>query len=242
MWKINSLEIKPAILDFSSSGQGKREVSRLLSDGIELINAIELVEWESDDTQVLICEDCGYVHCEPGGWVSFRRSDSLVLILPAADYVWGDRNDKNEYRPPPYLTKRGIPYLTLSTYEDLRSRHSSLPTLDRIQELNLREATLLFHWNAPAHVLGVPPVISIRRDMVAGSSEGDHLEPLDRLEDLLRAQYEDNSAAKLRSRLSNERVVSFYLDGAEFIEWDALVFDGSDYRLLVDSSYVIAPR
>ena len=77
MWKINSLEIKPAILDFSSSEQGKREVSRLLSDGIELINAIELVDWDSEDTQVLICEECGYVHCEPGGWVSFRRSDSL---------------------------------------------------------------------------------------------------------------------------------------------------------------------
>ena len=242
MWKINSLEIKPAVLDFNSSGQGKREVSRLLSDGIELINALELVEWESDDTQVLICEDCGYVHCEPGGWVSFRRSDSLVLILPAADYVWGDSKDKNEYRPPPYLAKRGIPYLTLATYEDLRSRHSALPTVDQIRELNLRESTLLFHWNAPAHVLGEPPVISTRRDVFAGSCAGDHREPLDRLEDLLRAQYEDNSLAQLRSRLSNERVVSFYLDDAEFIEWDAMVFDGSNYRLLVDSSYVIAPR
>lgn len=242
MWKISSPEIKPAVLDFSSSGQGKREVSTLLSDGIELINALELVDWDSDDTQVLICEECGYVHCEPGGWVSFRRSDSLVLILPAADYVWGESRDKDEYRPPPYLAKLGIPYLTLSTYEDLRSRHSSLPTVDRIQELNLREATLLFHWNAPVNVLGEPPIISIRRDIVVGSSEGDHLAPLDRLEDLLRAQYEDNSPAQLRPRLSEERIVSFNVDGAEFIEWDAMVFDGSNYRLLVDSSYVIAPR
>lgn len=242
MWKIDSLEIKPAVLDFSSSEQGKREVSSLLSDGIELINALELVDWDSDDTQVLICEQCGYVNCKPGDWVSFRRSDTLVLILPAADYVWGESNDKNEYHPPPYLTKRGIPYLTLSTYEDLRSRYSSLPTVDQIQELNLREATLLFHWNAPVRVLGTAPVISTRRDIVVGSSEGDHLAPLDWLEDLLRAQYEDKSLAELRSPLSNERVVSFYLDGAEFIEWDAMVFDGSNYRLLVDSSYVIAPR
>lgn len=242
MWKINSLEIKPAILDFSSSGQGKLEVSRLVSDGIELINALELVEWDSEDTQVRICEECGVVKCQPGGWVSFRKSDSLVLILPAADYVWGDREDNNEYRPPPYLMKRGIAYLTLSTYEDLRSRHSSLPAVDQIHELNLREATLLFHWNAPSHVLGAPPVISTRRDIVVGSSEGDHLEQLQGLEDLLRAQYEDKSLAQLRSRLSNERVVTFFLQSAEFIEWDALVFDGLDYRLLVDSSYVIAPR
>ena len=242
MWKIESLEIKPAILDFSSSAQGKLQVSRLLSGDIELINALELIDWDSKDIQVLICEDCGYVHCKPGDWVSFRTSGSLVLMLPAADYVWGDREDRNEYRPPPYLTKRGIPYLTLSTYEDLRSRHSSLPAVDRIEGLNLREATLLFHWNAPFHVLGEPPVIKTWRDIVVGSSAGDHLEQLPRLEDLLRAQYDDKSPAQLRSRLSNERVVSFYLEGAESIEWEAMVFDGSNYRLLVDSSYVIAPR
>lgn len=242
MWKLNSLEIKRATLDFSSSGQGKREVSQLFSDGIELINALELVDWDSDDTQFLICEECGYVHCEPGGWVSFRKSGSLVLILPAEDYVWGDRQDKQEYRPPAYLTERGIPYLTVSTYEDLRSMHSSFPAVDQIRDLNVREAALLFHWNAPGHVIGEPPVISTRRDIVTGSSEGDHVEPFDRLEDLLRAQYEDKSLVQLREPLSNERVVSFYLQAAEFIGWDALVFDGSDYRLLVDSTYVIAPR
>ncbi len=242
MWKINSPEIKPAILDFSSSQQGKLEVSQLLSDGIELINALELVDWDSEDTQLLICEQCGFVHCEPGGWVSFRRSDSLVLILPAADYVWGDKEDKDEYRPPSYLAKRGIAYLTLSTYEDLRSRHSSFPAIDRVRELSLKEAALLFHWDAPAHVLGEPPVIRTRRDIVVGSSEGNHFEQLERLENLLHAQYEDKSLAHLRSRSSNERVISFYLEAAGFIEWEALVFDGSEYRLLVDSSYVIAPR
>ena len=241
MWKINNPEIKRSILDFGSSGQGKREASQLLTDGIELINAIELVDWGSEDTQVLVCEACGHTQCESGGWVSFRKSDSLLLILPSATYVWGDKEDKREYRPPAYLTERGIPYLTLSIYEDLRSRDSAFPTVDRIRELNMSEATLLFHWNAPAHVLGEPPVIRTRRDIVVGSSEGDHLEQFERLENLLRAYYEDKSVAQLRSRLSNERIVSFYLHGAEFIEWEALIFDGSEYRLIVDSSYVIAP-
>ena len=56
MWKINSLEIKPAILDFSSSEQGKREVSRLLSDGIELVNALELVDWDPPKRNVRLRE------------------------------------------------------------------------------------------------------------------------------------------------------------------------------------------
>jgi hypothetical protein len=40
MWQINKLEIKPAILDFGSSGQNRVQVSQLFADGIELINAL----------------------------------------------------------------------------------------------------------------------------------------------------------------------------------------------------------
>jgi len=54
MWKILNPEIEPATLDFSSSGQDKLRLSRLVSDEVELINAIELVDWDSDDSQFLI--------------------------------------------------------------------------------------------------------------------------------------------------------------------------------------------
>jgi hypothetical protein len=239
MWQINSVEAKPAILDFGSSGQNKIHVVQLFSDGVKLVNELELVDWDAEETQVLICEACGYTHCKSGDWVSFRKSDSIVLLLPTADYVWGDREDKVEYGPPYYLKQQGIPYLSFSTYETLRSVHSSLPSLDRFHRLNLKEAALLFHWNAPLHVLGEPPAVNARRNIVVGSSELDHLEQFERLIHLLQLQYEDNSFAQLRPLLSTERVVSFYLDGADFIEWEAMVFDGSEYRLLIDSKYVI---
>jgi len=198
-----------------------------------------LIDWNSEDTQVLICKACGHTHCKSGDWVSLRRSGSLVLILPANNYVWGNREDKNEYRPPSYLKRQGIAYLDLPTYEDLRSRNSSVPAVDTIHPLTLKDAALLFHWNAPANVLGDPPAIRIDHDMVVGSSEGDHREQLERSEKLLRTHYEDKSVAQLRPIASNERVISLYLDSAEFIEWQAFVSDGSEYRLLVDSKYVI---
>lgn len=59
MWQIKNPEVKPATLDFSSSEQGKLQVSQLFSDGVELINALELVDWDSEDTQFLVCESCG---------------------------------------------------------------------------------------------------------------------------------------------------------------------------------------
>jgi hypothetical protein len=234
MWEIKNPEIRPATLDFTSSEQGKREVVQLFSDDINLINALELVDWDTEDSQLLVCEECGFTHCKVGDWVSIRRSDSLVLILPSSNYVWGVENDRREYSPPYYLRAQGIPYLHSSTYEHLRSLHSSFPAIDQIQPLKLKEAALLFQWNAPERILGEPPKVIVRDDMIAGSSE--HWKTLQKM---LETQYNSDSLATLRPISSNERVVSLYLDTTKFTEWHALVFDGSEYRLLVDSKYVV---
>lgn len=239
MWQIKDFELKPATLDFTSSEQGKVQVSQLFSEGIQLINAIELVEWDTD-SQFLICEECGFWHCKPQDWVSVRRSDSLVLFLPASIYVWTvNQRDKTEYSPPAYLKQKGIPYLDFSTYEALRSRNSTFPAIDEIPPLQLKEATLLFHWTAPDNVLGEPPEINVRRDLIVGASEGDPSEHVKTLQDLIERQYKLEATARLRSISTNERVISLYLDGEEFIDWQALVFDGSEYRLLVESKYVV---
>ena len=239
MWQITDLEIKPATLDFTSSEQGKRQVLQLFSNGIKLINALELVDWNDEDTQLLVCEECGFTHCKRGDWVSVRRSDSLVLMLPTAEYVWGDKEDKAEHSPPGYLKQRGIPYMDSSTYERLRSMHSLFSPIEEIQPLTVKEATLLFQWNAPARILGEPPEVNISSDMFVGASEGDHTQHFQALAELIKIQYSSDSMAQLRPVSSNERIISFYLDAAQFSEWQALVFNGSDYRLLVDSTYVV---
>lgn len=48
------------------------------------------------------------------------------------------------------------------------------------------------------------------------------------LEDLIKKQYTSESVAELRPVSSSERIISLYLDAPQFIEWKALVFDGSD--------------
>lgn len=235
MWQIKKPEIRRAMLDFSSSGQGTREVHQLVSDGVVVINALELVDWDPEMTQFLVCEECGITHCEPGGWVSLRRAGSLMLILPAVDYIWGEPLDGKEYGPPSYLRQRGVAYMDVETYESL----PFFPAIDEITPLSLKEATLLFHCNAPGRVLGKPPVVQVRSDDILGASEGDHVALLEELERLVQSQYKSLSLAQLRPLLDGERVIWFYLDGAGFIQWAALVFDGTTYRLLVDSEYVI---
>lgn len=104
----------------------------------------------------------------------------------------------------------------------------------------MQEATLLFQWGAPAHILGEPPSVHARRDMILGSSGGDYGEYVKRLETLMREQYQDESSVTLRGILAQEQVIIFYLDAEEFTEWGGLVYDGSVYRLLIDSTYVVA--
>jgi hypothetical protein len=102
---------------------------------------------------------------------------------------------------------------------------------------------MLYHWNAPAHVLGKPPHINVRSDIVVACSEGDQVDYLKQLVDLVHRQYQDESKATLRSLLNGERIITLFLDAEVFIEWDALIYDGSAYRLLIDSRYVVeVPR
>lgn len=151
MWRIEKPELRPATLDFTSSGLGRRQVTQLFANKVLLINAVELVEWEEDECQFLVCERCGFTHCEPGNWVRVRRSDSAVVILPSFEHVSPEREeDRIEYGPPKYLIDRGIPYFDRATYESLRSQHSSFPPFAQIPQLNAREAELLARWDAIA--------------------------------------------------------------------------------------------
>ena len=87
MWQILNPEIRSATFDFSSSEQSDLSVSQLYSGETQLINAVELVDWDMDEDQFLICEACGYFHCKSGDWVSLRLAEPLILIIPAFDML-----------------------------------------------------------------------------------------------------------------------------------------------------------
>jgi hypothetical protein len=240
MWRIENPELRRGTLDFRSSEQGWREVTQLFADGIQLANALELIDWSGDDSQVLICEACGMEGCERGNWVRIRRSDSMVLILPAFDYIWAERDDDNtEHYPPRYLQTHGVAYFERSSFEDLRLKHDGFPPFDVIQPLTMREATLIFHLEAPAAVLGPPPQVRVRDELIVGASEGSAADHVKQLEAVILRQYQDESPAILHPLLASEVPLSIYLDASEFVDWKALLFDGSEYRLVIDSRFVM---
>lgn len=237
MWKIDNLIIQARTLDFGSSEQSHVKVSQLFAGSELLVNALELVDWDSDETQLLVCEACGSVHCKSGDWVMIRKSGPLVLILPAFDSL---EKNVTEYGPPVYVRERGIGFLDLEAYEELRSKNVYLPATDSIRQLEMRETVKAFQWDAPLQIFGRPPQEFARRgDLIVASSTGDHAEWTSRIEAIARANQENHATVTLRPLAGDDEPVSLFLDTAEFLEWKAMtVRQDSPHLLLGD--YVIA--
>jgi hypothetical protein len=140
MWRVQNPTIQIALLDFTGSGQRRVEVSQLRSEGIVLMNALELMDWGTDPTQLIICKECGIEGCATGGWVAVRRAGDRILLIPAFEEMEYDVERRSHYGPPPYQKKKGVPYFDMADYEALAETGPRLPAFDQIPPLEMREA------------------------------------------------------------------------------------------------------
>ncbi len=173
MWDLPALEQHTAELDFSSAGLGRRRVTRLVAGSVVFANAIELTDWDGRDVQVVVCEQCGIVHCQPGGWLGPRRAGDYVVFAPDSRLLETNEQDRNEYRPPEYVRSLGWPFTTLAGYEALRASTPGLPVHDRLFALTRRDVVAICQWEAPGAVLGRPfEHPALRRDLLL-AADGD---------------------------------------------------------------------
>ena len=244
MWRVENPTIVKSSLDFSSSGQGRVKVSQLHGDNLVLMNALELMDWDTDRTQLLICEDCGTESCEPGGWVALRIADDRVLLIPAFEEMEQHEWTLTEYAPPHYLKKRGAPYFDRTDYESLVATRKGFPALNDIKPLQMHEAMRLAQMEMPFRMFGEPPELTLAdaKLLVVATSDGEPAEHLSTIENILRSNYESREPAVLRERGADEEIIYLFLDAAEFTDWEALVRTEKGERLLLAESFVIEPR
>jgi hypothetical protein len=224
VWRIQNLEKGEVTLDFSSAGLGPCRTSALIADDTTVVNATTLIEMEPDGCiQVLVCEACGTVHCEPGGWVQPRRFGDAVVWLPCFDRL---ANDGAEYRPPDYLKSRGLPFFGGSQAQQLGDL---LPLFrsDVTARLAAREVVLLMQWLAPCQVLGKPgDSPRIERDMIIATADGELQPVLDQLDVLLQGFLSDGSQV---APVSAKPGPELYLDaGRSNPTWKPLDVDNTD--------------
>lgn len=248
MWHIKNPEIKKSVLDFTSSAQGHFEVSQIIYENSVLMNAVELMDFDDELIQLIICDHCGTVGCQSGNWVRFRKSGDFILLTPDFERFEQDDWSENEFSPPDFYDKfshnrkAGTPYFDLKTYENLRKSFPNFPSFEEIKDLKMREAVRIFQQSAPFQLFGEPPEVSFnsaKRKLVVGASEGDANEHLQTIEAVLRENYENDSATLIRKRLPIEEVIYIFLDADEFIDWQALLKNGEDYFLMINDNFVI---
>jgi hypothetical protein len=242
MWEIKKPTIQKAKLDFTSSEQGFCEVSQLVSDSIVLMNALELMEFDEGEVQVLICDRCGTTGCESGNWISFRKSGDYILLIPAFEQMADDEWSKTEYSPPKYYKQKGTPFFDLQNDKDLRDNFSDFPKIDEIKNLKMQEAMRLAQQNMPLRIFGEPPEINVRHDKfkyITAASEGTADEQLKRLQEILSKNYQNNSFARIRRPSANEEIISLFTDINEFTDWQALIKTNSDYFLMLEEEFLI---
>ncbi len=228
MWELRDIERRAAELDFSSAGLGHRSVAQLFSGGILVANAVELTDWD-DEVQLIVCEACGTVHCEPGGWVSFRNAGDYVAIAPDHRVFGADESDRHEYRPPDFVAKLGWPFLSASTYLALRESIPQLPEMNALRALSQCELIAILQWEAPARVLGTPFARpALRTDLVIACSDGDLATDVGRLSRELQGWATGNVAVRLEGVRDGDAPIEFHLDVRGAPAWRPLVLrDGA---------------
>lgn len=226
MWKITNIERRRATLDFTSSGQGVRQVGQLYFDGICFANAIELTSWDADVFQTIICEGCGIEHCESKGWLELRRAGEYVVWIPLFAKMLSDEFGLREYAPPDHLKLKGIPVFDRKQYSGLLKLVPKLPEIDRIQPLSASEVVRMLQWEAPANVLGkFPEPVSLNESMIVAVSDDNEVSlQLRRLRRLINLLSTSSSVVLLQLVAPDANVITFYLDITTFPEWHPMVF------------------
>jgi hypothetical protein len=235
MWSIAKLEFEQTELDFTSSGQGRRTATAVCADGVKIINAAELLEFEEEYgcLQVFVCSHCGYSHCESGNFVSVRKAGNDVIWLPAWSAI-SEENWPGEYAPPAFLRKSGLPVFNRQLWSKLVALVPGLPEYATIRALSHAELVRALQIQAPGRFLGEwPGVPAVRDGSVLAVSNGDAASVVEELNRLLERAGSESASVKQLSRLGPVEPIELFLDLPEFPSWSGLARISGEYVLVL---------
>ncbi len=220
---VSNFELRKNQLDFSSSGQGRFEGTELVVNGIQLVNAIELLDFTDGMVQLLVCEACGVKGCEPGAWAAVRRVCDMVVLVPAIDAMREGGWESNEYSPPRYIMKHGPVVFDLVTYQALRNEGGRFPDPDRIEKLSSTDALAVLQLTAPGRVLGpLGMPVNLNAENIVAVTEGDLENEIYEFRKLIDRVQSDRS---IRIAEVPSKVTEFHLDIPGFGAWRPFGYD-----------------
>jgi hypothetical protein len=236
MRRIEALVAVPIALDFSSSRGGRHASTSVHAGDVRLINALDLIEFDVSATQVLVCEACGHVGCEPGGWVALRRFGEFVVWVPAFPHMDAGHLDQDEHRPPAFLSRLGAPCFGASAWAQLRAWRSGVPALDDLPPISAHEVAQTMQWLAPGRVLGTPPEVPhVQSGAVVAVTDGMLETEVLSVNATLSRYFGDHDACELPCT-EDASVIEFWLDRPRLPAWRPFGRVAGQLRVLVEEA------
>lgn len=240
MWEPEEVSIKKRLFDFTSSGQGYFEAKSIYSSDQILFNQVEGLIDHGDGEQVfqaILCEVCGYTHCEKGNWVALRKAGRFYLLIPAFEWILDEEYQlKDEYFPPLYISNRGATLFDSKTFENLQELIPSFKEIEKVKDLSGQEASLLYKYENPFKLFGeLPdfvPLINLNFLMV---SEGE----IDiQFQSIIRElkKIENSNLFAIEKVSDKDQILSFFFDDGILSEWKAAIInEKGELQLMIDN-------
>ncbi len=223
MWTVQRVEAQRTTLDFTSSGQARREVTQIFADSVLFANASQLSSWDESRVQVIVCQSCGIERCEPGGWLAPHSAGDDILFVPVFSEML--EHHPAEYAPPGYVNERGIPLFSRTFYSALRNHCASLPEAEALPPLRGADLLRCLQWEAPLQALGTfPAKVELRKDLLLAVSDGDVSDVTASLRAIIE-RVDVTDVISLRPAPANWMYPTLYLDGPGTREWRVLARD-----------------
>lgn len=222
---VTSIGLRKRKLDFSSSDQGVFSATALFANDVQLINAVELLDFDyaDDAVQLILCEECGITGCKPGSWASVRRIGDRIIIIPATSAMRGGEWESREYSPPTYMLTKGFPTFSADAYNELRDKAGKFPAPNLVRECTSLETLDLLQITAPGRVLGnFGSVAKLQLESIIAVTEGDLSQEIETLGKLIFSA--QDGEVDLHS-VHPERVVEFHVDIPGFPTWRPFGYD-----------------
>ena len=237
MWNPTEIKLKYGSLDFSSAGIGAVDAKKIYLDEWKFCNSVDHVEIDEDAlVQFYVCPHCGYVSCEPGNWLSLRRSGDFVFFIPAFEDMEEDESDLAEYSPPYEVKKRGAFYLDRMQYDQLKRYMGMLPRQEDLPTLSKREVSLLVQWEAPFQVLGnFPNGMSLEQQDYLVVDGGEDKDVLETLKDALSHFYSSRNPADTPIEVENKSTI--LLGAYDFAKWSPISIVGGRVFLRLEPAF-----
>lgn len=214
---VSSFELRQRKLDFRSSGQGFFDATALIANDIELVNAVERLEFSDETVQLVVCEQCGFPNCAPGSWAGIRRVDEQIVLIPALSAMREGEFELREYAPPAYMRTQGLPMFSTAVYDELRRETGTFPDQSFIHPCTSLDALDLLQFTAPGGVLGeLGSTAVLQSEWIVAVTEGDLSQEIETFKELICAVQKGEE--KLHS-MRPERLVEFHLDLLGFPSW-----------------------